>query len=388
MIKLLLRVFVKDYKQTGDPKVRSRYGILSGGVGIFLNLLLFAGKITAGLLTSSISVIADAFNNLSDAGSSIITLVGFRLSNAPSDKEHPFGHGRLEYICGLAVSLAIILVGVELIKTSFDKIFNPGDITFDFLSFGIIIASILIKLWMFSYNTYLSKQISSTAIKATAMDSLTDTIATFAVAAGMLINLFFRLNLDAYIGLAVAGFIIFTGIKTAKESLSPLLGTPPDDELVSQIRETVMSHKGITGIHDLIVHDYGPARTIISLHAEVPANIDILAAHDTIDLIEMELRNKFNCDATIHMDPLAVDDEKTNEMCDKVKDIVKKIDENITIHDFRMVEGATHINLIFDVTVPHRFKISDGVVASRIRDGIKEINGNYYAVIHVEHGYL
>ncbi|PWM43227.1 MAG: cation-efflux pump [Clostridiales bacterium] len=388
MIKLLLRIFVKDYKNTSSPQVRAKYGVLSGAVGIVLNLFLFAGKLAAGVLTASISIVADAFNNLSDAGSSIVTLIGFKLSNTPADKEHPFGHGRVEYITGLVVSFAIILVGIELLKSSFGKIFNPEAMTFDILSFIIIIAAILVKVWMFFYNSFLARQISSPAIKATAMDSLTDTIATFAVAAGMLINLIWGLNLDAYIGLLVAGFIIFTGIKTAKESLSPLLGNPPNCEFVEQIKKTVMSHEYVTGIHDLIIHDYGPSRTIISLHAEIPADIDIIKAHDTIDLIEMELRHEYNCDVTIHMDPLAVDDDKTNAVHQSICDIVKSIDENLTIHDFRMVEGSTHTNLIFDVTVPHRFKMADAELAAQIRQKLSEISSNYYAVMRIERGYL
>lgn len=387
MIDFLVRAFVKDAQDTENPRVRGRYGILAGGMGIFLNLCLFAGKFLAGVLTSSISITADAFNNLSDAGSSVVTLLGFKMAEMPADREHPFGHGRIEYISGLAVSAAILLVGFELIKSSVGKILHPSFTQFSILSMGILAVSILVKLWMSHFNRTLGRRISSTAMAATAADSLTDAAATSAVLAGGLISHWFGLRIDGYMGAFVALFILYSGFTTARDSLSPLLGQAPDKELVHAIEDAVMSHETIIGIHDLIVHDYGPGRRIISLHAEVPAREDVLAMHDTIDLVEMDLRRRFNCDVTIHMDPIVTEDEEVNVMRMRISDMVHEIDEALSIHDFRMVKGPTHTNLIFDVLVPFRFRLPDQVIADLVRNGVQEIGPHYFAVVRVEKAY-
>lgn len=388
MINLLLRLFVKDYSQVHDQRVRGRYGIFAGSTGIFLNLCLFAGKFFAGLITSSIAVTADAFNNLSDAGSSVVTLLGFKMAGMPADNEHPFGHGRFEYLSGLAVSLAIMLVGLELIKSSFQKIMHPEDIVFSMLSITILVVSVLVKLWMCWFNRTLANRIDSTAMRATSMDSLTDAVATTAVIIGTFIGYFSGVNLDGWIGIIVALFILYTGFTTARDSLSPLLGQAPDPAFVKGIADTVLSHSEVIGIHDLIVHDYGPGRVMISLHAEVPCNADILEMHDVIDRIELELRGKFSCEVTIHMDPIAVDDAVTNEMRGRVLTMVKRISPDISIHDFRMVEGPTHTNLIFEVLVPHKFRIPDVEVADLVRRGVGDIGENYFAVITVEKAFI
>ena len=384
MLNFLIRLFVKNADRVRDPAVRGRYGVFAGVVGILLNLCLCAAKLLAGVLSGSISITADAFNNLSDAGSSVVTLVGFKLAASPSDEEHPFGHGRMEYLAGLAVSMAILLVGVELLRGSVAKILRPEAVTFGPLSLGILAASILVKLWMAWFNRALSQRIHSSAMRATAADSLTDAAATSAVLLGALAARFAGLQIDGWAGLVVALFIFYSGFSTARDSLSPLLGEAPDPELVREIEGTVLAHPPVSGVHDLIVHDYGPGRRIVSLHAEVPCNRDFLELHDAIDHIELELRQKYGCDATIHMDPIAVDDPEALELRARVERMVAGIDPALTIHDFRMVKGATHTNLIFDVTAPHKFRLPDGEVARLVRRGAREIGARYYAVVRVE----
>lgn len=385
MIKLLTRLFVKNSDDIKNPEVRSAYGNMSGIVGIFLNLCLFAAKLTAGIVSASISVIADAFNNLSDAGSSVVTFLGFKLASRPADKEHPFGHGRYEYVAGLGISVVILLVGIELLKSSIGKIISPDSSTeITLVSACILIASVVVKLWMYFFNKILSKKINSSALKATSLDSLTDCVATTIVLVGLVISNLTGLMIDGYLGAAVAIFILFTGVSTFKESLSPLLGNPPDAEFVRDIKDTVMQDDMIVGIHDLIVHDYGPGRCIISLHAEIPSNEDILKAHDSIDLIEKTLERKFNCMATIHMDPIATDDEYTLNLKDKVCRELCGDDSGFSIHDFRVVKGDTHTNVIFDLVVPHGFKQSNDEIRKIAKEKIRTIDPKLIHVMHIE----
>ena len=314
---------------------------LCGIVGICLNVLLFAGKFLAGTLSGSIAITADAFNSLSDAGSSFVTLVGFQLAGQKPDSEHPFGHGRMEYVSGLAVSVLILLMGLELGKTSIEKILHPEPVDSSPLIFAILCASILVKLYMFLYNRRLGKKLASPAMEATAMDSLSDSVVTAAVLIATLVGRFTGLEIDGWCGVLVAAFILWSGINAVRDTLDPLLGTPPTHEFVQRIRDLVMAHSTILGIHDLIVHDYGPGRVMISLHAEVPANEDVLALHDEIDNVEKELREKLGCDAVIHMDPVVTDDGVTEETRRRVQTLIHCIDDAIDIHDFRMVAGPT-----------------------------------------------
>lgn len=385
LIKLLTRLFVKNSEDIKNPEVRSAYGNMSGIVGIFLNLCLFAAKLTAGIVSASISVIADAFNNLSDAGSSVVTFLGFKLASRPADKEHPFGHGRYEYVAGLGISVVILLVGIELLKSSIGKIISPDSSTeITLVSACILIASVVVKLWMYFFNKILSKKINSSALKATSLDSLTDCVATTIVLVGLVISNLTGLMIDGYLGAAVAIFTLFTGVSTFKESLSPLLGNPPDAEFVRDIKDTVMQDDMIVGIHDLIVHDYGPGRCIISLHAEIPSNEDILKAHDSIDLIEKTLERKFNCMATIHMDPIATDDEYTLNLKDKVCRELCGDDSGFSIHDFRVVKGDTHTNVIFDLVVPHGIKQSNDEIRKTAKEKIRTIDPKLIPVMHIE----
>lgn len=386
MTDLLLKIFVKNYKNTTDPTVRRAYGTLSGICGIILNILLFSVKLLAGILSGAVSVIADAFNNLSDAGSSIVTLIGFKLASKKRDAKHPFGHGRMEYVSGLIVSFIIIMVGVELLKSSFEKIISPEPISFGIVPIIILVSSILVKLFMALFNRKLGKRISSSVLFAVSIDSISDVFATTAVLLGLVIAHFSGFNPDGYIGLLVAGFIIFSGIKAANETLSPLLGAPPDPEFVEKIKSCVLAHDDIIGVHDLIIHDYGPDRQMVSLHAEVPDTASIVDIHDTIDLIEMELQTKFGCSCTIHMDPIAANDQYANELKEQVKEKLCAIDGRLAFHDFRYVKGQTHTNLIFDVEAPFDVKIPDDELTARIKSAVHDIDESYFAVVQIDRG--
>ena len=352
MITLLARLFIKDRDKVADAAVRRAYGMLCSLTGIGLNVLLFLGKYLAGRLSGSIAMTADAFNNLSDAGSSVITLLGFRMAAKKPDPGHPFGHGRIEYLSGVAVSIIIIVVGVQLGLESIDKIMNPQPVDAGLLPMLVLVASICVKGYMFAYNRGIGRKINSPGMAATAMDSLSDSIATSVVLISMLLSRFAGVNADGWGGIAVACFIIFSGFKAAKETLSPLLGNPPDPQLVHDITNIVLSHSEVMNVHDLIVHDYGPGRLMVSLHAEVPGNGNIYALHDTIDTIEYELSSKLGCDAVIHMDPVSPDGTKTAHMRDELAEAAKSIDPRLSIHDFRIVDGPTHTNVIFDAVLP------------------------------------
>lgn len=387
MITLLSKWFIKDYKNLSLPSVRQGYGMLCGAVGIFFNFLLFAGKFVAGLLSGSIAITADAINNLSDAGSSVITLIGFRMAGQKPDKDHPFGHGRIEYLSGLLVSIFILVMAFELLKSSIDKIINPVDVSCSPLIVCILVASIAVKFYMAFYNNVVSCKIDSTAMKATATDSLSDTIATTLVLISTLVAHLWGVKIDGYCGVVVALAIFYAGFQAAKETISPLLGQPPAPEFVEQIEEIVMSHEGIIGVHDLIVHDYGPGRRMISLHAEIPADSDILTMHDLIDNIEHDLRNDLQCDAVIHMDPICTNDEETIRMKEIVKGIVEEIDSKLSLHDFRIVKGPTHTNVIFDLVIPYNFEYSDTQTVTMIQYKIQEYDETYFAVIDVDRNY-
>ena len=387
MINLLVKTFVKDCGNVQDPQVRQRYGTLSGAVGIFLNLLLSAGKMIAGVLTGSIAITADAFNNLTDAGSSVVTLVGFRMAGKQADGDHPFGHGRIEYLSGLAVSVVILLVGLELAKSSVEKIIHPEPVEFSWLSAGILAAAICVKLWMSYFNRSLSRRIGSAAMAATATDSLSDAVATSAVLLSSLIGRFTGVNIDAWAGILVAIFILRAGWGAAKDTLNPLLGQSPDPELVRDIERTILAHPQVVGIPDMIIHDYGPGRSMMSLHAEVPAGADIMAVHDEIDAIERELKAKYRIDASIHMDPIVTGDETISRARQMVAGLVREVDPAMTIHDFRMTSGPRHRNLIFDVVVPYSVRQSDEAVRREIERKIRAADPNSFAVIQVDRAY-
>lgn len=388
MIEQLVRRMIKNSDNINDPKVREAYGVLSGSVGIFCNLLLFALKLLAGILTGAVSIMADAFNNLSDAGSSVVTLVGFKMAGKPADTEHPFGHGRIEYLSGLFVAVAILFMGYELLKSSIDKILHPEALEFKVISVVILIAAILVKFWMAHFNFKLGKKISSEAMKATATDSLSDCISTGAVLAGILIFKFFHVNLDGFIGAVVAVLVLIAGYNAAKDTIQPLLGSAPDPEIVDQIRELVLSEPMILEIHDMVIHDYGPGRRMVSLHAEVAYDVDILEAHDVIDNIENRLEQKFQYEATIHMDPVVTDDEELFSVREMVEKLVHEENKNWRIHDFRMVRGNTHTNLLFDLVVESHDMLRAKEIEFDMKKIIHDADSHYYAVIKVEQSYV
>ena len=389
MITFLASLFIKDRRNYNSPEVRQAYGVLSGAVGIGLNILLFLGKWIAGTVSGSIAITADAFNNLSDAGSSIITLIGFRLSGQDPDPEHPFGHGRMEYISGLLVSVAILVMGFELIWSSLNKLRSPEPIESSALVCVILIASILVKLYMAYYNRAIGKKLDSAAMKAVATDSLSDTAATTVVLLASVFTHFTGIKIDGYCGLVVGLLVGYAGFDAARETLNPLLGQPPAHEFVEKIDEIVMSHSEVCGMHDLIVHDYGPGRQMISLHAEVPAEGNILELHDVIDNIENELRETLGCEATIHMDPVVTSDEHVSETKAAMVSLIKAIDEDLSIHDFRMVSGGTHTNLIFDILAPFGFRLTDEELLTEVLQSVHEHFGdNYYVVTKIDHSYI
>ena len=385
MVTMLAKMM--GIESLSPDKKRSAYGKLCGIVGIVLNIILFAGKFFAGLISNSIAITADAFNNLSDAGSSVVTLIGFKLAEKKPDAEHPFGFGRMEYLSGLVVSAVILLMGFELVKDSIDKIVNPTEVEFSVVVLGILLASILGKCYMAYYNFSYGKKFDSAALKATATDSLSDCISTAVVLAATIIGYYTNIQIDGFCGVIVGILIFVAGINAAKETMDPLLGQTPDEEFVERIEEIVLNFNKelVVGIHDLIVHDYGPGRRIISLHAEVPAEEDILVIHDTIDNLEVRLREELGCLATIHMDPIATTDERVNELKEKCTNALKSIDEKLTLHDFRVVFGETHTNMMFDVVVPHGFFLSDTETTKVLQEKIWETMGRqYFSVVAID----
>lgn len=387
MVKLLIKLFVKDSENTKNLSVRTSYGMLSGFVGIAVNLILTIAKFVVGSLSGSISITADAVNNLSDAGSSVVTLAGFKMSKKPADRDHPYGHGRVEYISALIVSFLILFMGLELLKSSIEKIRNPDTVTFSLAALIILVLSILFKLWLAYFNSAIGKKINSTANKAVVADSLSDTAATSAALISLIISKFSAVPVDGWFGIIVAGFILFSGIQIIKDTVAPLLGQPPTKEFCDEIEQKIMSYDGVIGVHDLIIHDYGPGRLFASAHAEVPADIDILASHDTIDLIERDIGREFNMLISIHLDPVITNDERINALKQQAQEVVKSIDPAFSIHDFRVVDGPTHTNLIFDTVVPISNKLRDYEINNLICEKLSKIDERYFCVVTVEYSF-
>ena len=385
MTNLLIKLFVKDNENPKDENVRPKYAMLSSITGIVVNLLLSIFKLVIGIVTNSMSIISDALNNVTDTGSSIVTMIGFKLSQKEVDNEHPWGHGRMEYITAFIVDILIILVGVELLQNSVDKIIHPVMPTVNCVVIFLLVVAILVKLWLFVFYSKIAKRIDSSAIKATAYDSISDCVSTFVVLFSSVISLIFGITIDGYVSILVAIFILITGFKALKETIDILLGSKPDKEFIDQIREFVKKYPMIAGIHDIMVHDYGPGRKIVSFHAEVPADANICEAHDIIDELEQDMLKEFKCITTIHMDPIVVNDAKINEAKASVEKIVKEINENYSIHDFRMTDGGKRINLIFDLVIPRDDKIDKDALRKEIIEKVKKIDSKYYVVFTIEH---
>ena len=388
MTKLLIKHFVKDSENTADAKVRERYGALSSAVGIICNIMLTITKFIIGSMTASIAITADALNNLSDAGSSAVTLFSFKLANKPADDEHPFGHGRFEYISAMAVAFLILSMGIELIRSSVDRIINPQAVEFSVWAVVILMLSIAVKLWLAVFNRYIGKKIDSPALAAAAADSVSDTLATGVSVIALILSNFTQIALDGYMGIVVALFIIAAGLGIFKDTMNVLLGSAPDPRLVDTIEKEIMSYEGILGVHDLIIHNYGPSRIFVSAHAEVPSDGNIVSIHETIDTIEREIKKKFNLNITIHMDPIAINDEKVNGIKRQVEEIIHAIDKDFSIHDFRIVEGQARTNLIFDLVVPHKCMMKRQEIYDKVNAGIKNLDERYYNIITVEHDFV
>ena len=388
MTELLLKLFVKDYGNTTSARVREAYGKLSGAAGIVTNLLLFIIKIIVGTLFNSISITADAVNNLSDSGSSIVTLIGFKISGKPADAKHPYGHARMEYVSGLIVSIIVMFLGLQLIKDSVAKIFKPQASQFSWIAVAVLIVSILLKLWQSMFYRKLGRMIGSDAIIAASADSRNDILATSSVLAAAIVSRLTGFDLDGYMGTAVALFIIVSGIKLIFDTVSPLLGTAPSNEMVDSIYKKILSYEGISGLHDLTVHNYGFSRYFASVHCEVPADQDIMISHDIIDNIERDFLKDMGIHLVIHLDPVITDNERINELKQAVHILVRQVSPQINIHDFRVVNGVTHSNLIFDVVVPFDFKYDDDELIEIISKKTQEIDSNYRTVITVDHNYI
>lgn len=386
MIEFLLRRFVPDWQQVQRTDVRERYGTLAAGVGILSNVFLCIIKGLIGLFSGSIAITADAVNNLSDAGSSVITLLAFKIAGKPADEEHPYGHARMEYISGMAVSFIIILLGLELMGSSFEKILHPEEVGVSLLTYLVLIVSIAVKLWQGTFYRNLGRRISSEALQASSADSMNDVFSTGAVLLSTLVYQFTSIPIDGWVGMLVAIFITVSGVKLIMETGSPLLGQAPDPQMVKELEEKITSYDGVIGIHDLQVHNYGPGRIFATVHAEVPANRDILVSHDIIDNIEREVGHEMNLNLVIHMDPVVTDDERLNQLHQQVKEIVKGIDPGLSMHDFRAVFGPSHTNLVFDVVVPPGFALSDSELSRRIEQQVQAL-GSYFCVITVDHNY-
>ena len=388
MTNFLIRLFVGKNQDPSNLKVRGKYASLAGFTGILLNVLLFAGKLTLGILAGSVAIIADAFNNISDAGSSIIALIGFRLANKPVDKEHPLGHGRLEYVTGFIVDMLIILVGFELLTSSIDKIMNPTLPNVGNVTLYILGAAILVKLWLFVFYRKIGKTIASSSIKASSFDSLCDCIATALVLVSAIVARTWEIGIDGYAGVLVAAFILFTGVKAAKETIDLLLGSPPSKEFIEEIYDFVKAYPSVIGIHDVMVHDYGPGRQIVSFHAEVPADSDINIAHEEVDKLERDMHAKFGCIVTVHLDPIVMNDPLVNEMHDIAVNAVKAVNPSFTLHDFRMTIGETSFNLIFDLVLPVDCEMCAEDAEKSVKEEIKKQRENCFCVIRVEHPFV
>ncbi len=388
MTEFLIRHFVKDYQNIQDVEVRTRYGSLAGMVGICCNLLLFTVKLLTGLLVNSISVMADAFNNLSDAASSIISIVGVKMAEKPADEEHPFGHGRIEYISAFIVAFLVIEVGFSLFKTSFGKIRNPEPMVFQWLSVGILVLSVGVKLWMGIFNRKLGKRIDSKVMMATAADSLGDVAATTATIVSMLIFGIFNVNVDGIVGLAVSVVVMIAGVNIAKDTLAPLIGEAIDPEVYREITQFVESYDGIVGSHDLIVHNYGPGRSMASIHAEVPSDVDIETSHEIIDRVERDAVRKLHLFLVIHMDPIETKNAKVDDYRKIAGEVLDQVDSRLSLHDFRIVDGKEQVNLIFDLVVPRDYTPQmKSQVKDQVASGIREKIPGSTCVITVENSY-
>lgn len=389
MISFLIHMFVKDSDNLNDARVRIRYGKFASIVGMICNIVLFAGKLSVGVLSGSIAIVSDSFNNLSDAATCFINLFGFFLSGKPADKDHPFGHGRIEYITGLIMSFLIVLIGFEFLRTSIDRIIHPTVLTFSPVMAGVLLGSILVKAWMYFFYVRVGKRIGSQTIIAASVDSYSDIAITLVTLISLLISVYFKITIDGYVGVGVSIFVLYAGYTVAKDALSPLLGNEPDPTVVESLKELLTTDKNVLGVHDVIVHDYGPGRMIASAHVEVSSTSNFMEIHDEVDLLEKSIGEKLHIPITIHMDPIDMDDSSTKEIRNSVIQIVNLLSDKLSIHDFRMVTGKTHTNLIFDIAVPFEYDLSDDEIRDKIQDALTKLYPTlFYLVIQFDRSFL
>lgn len=389
MTDLIVKTFIKDYKNVTDSKVRMKYGILSGCVGIALNVVLCLMKFFVGSLTGSIAITADAVNNLSDAGSSAVTVFGFKMAGKPADRDHPFGHGRIEYITAMIVSFIILFMGIELAIQSVEKIRSPENVQFSLIGAVIIAVSILGKLWLAFFNKSLGRKIHSPAMTAVVADSISDIAATSITLIALILSNFFpNLHVDGWLGIVVACFVLKAGLDIFRDTLSTLIGKSPSKELVEALKKKILSYDHVSGIHDLIVHSYGPGRDFATVHVEMPSDLNVMVGHNIIDDIENDVKKEMGIDLTIHYDPIEVNNERVTELKEITENVVRKVNPELSIHDFRIVDGPMHTNLIFDVVIPYGFKESPKEIISEISSQISEINSSYFTVIKAEHSFV
>lgn len=389
MIAFLIRVFVKDSDNLNDPNVRIRFGKFASITGMICNVILFAGKLAVGLLSGSIAIVSDSFNNLSDAATCFINLFGFLLSGKPADRDHPFGHGRIEYITGLIMSFLIAVIGFEFFRTSIDRIIHPAVLVFSPVIAGVLIGSVVVKGWMFVFYRKVGKRIGSQTIIAASVDSYSDIAVTLVTLISLIISVFFKITIDGYVGVGVSIFVLYSAFNVAKDALSPLLGNEPDQAVVDKLKELLISDKNVLGVHDVIVHDYGPGRMIASAHVEVSSDSNFMEIHDTVDLLEKQIGEQMHIPITIHMDPIDMNDEATREIRKRVTQIVHNLSDKLSIHDFRMVPGITHTNLIFDIVVPFEYALSDEEIRQKIQEELEKINSSvFYLVIQFDRSFL
>lgn len=381
---MLKKLFIKDYKNVDNPQVRNQYGIVAGIFGIVTNLILFLIKLVIGIIANSVTIMADAFNNLSDFGSCIVTIIGFKLASQPADKEHPYGHARYEYVTGIIVSLLMLVMGVIFAKTSIEKIFAPEEIKLGIETYTVLIVAILGKVLQMVVYLDFAKSIKSSTIKATAMDARNDILTTLTVLITMIVMGIFKINIDAYIGLLVSGFIILSSINSLKDTINPLLGNVPSKEKVEKIKEKILSHKEIIEIHDLRIHSYGEQNDFVTVHAEVPDTMNIVEAHEIADIVEREFKEELNIDLTIHIDPLNVNDEETKKIKEKVENTLKNFDKEISIHDFRVVTAKGHSNVIFDIVIPYGKNYNKYELLGVLEEGFKDEDKKYYFIFNID----
>lgn len=389
MTNILIKLFIKDYKNIKDENIRRKYGELGSFVGISSNIVLFIIKILVGTFIGSVAIMADSFNNLSDSLSSIITLVGFKLGAKPADEEHPFGHGRMEYISGLIVSFVIMLIGFEFLRTSFFKVINPENISFSYATIFILLITVLIKVWQAFFNKKIGTLINSHSLIATATDSRNDVIVTSVTILSLITFKFFSINLDGYFGIIVSIFLMYSGFTLARETLSPLLGEAVDNELAEKIKSIALSYEGIIGVHDILVHNYGPNKSIASLHVEVPSDVNINKSHEIIDLIEKHIQKELNIFLTIHMDPVNINDDRIQPILNTIKDVFKKYNDELDTHDHRLVDGENRINFIFDLVIPYNFSKEKEInLISDIKSSVSKLDERYKCIINIEKSFI